>query len=147
MLEKLRSQLPGVDALPGSAEQIPLGDGAVDAVFVAEAFHWFRVDEACREIARVLTRSGAVVLLWNRPRWSESDLPWLEEFRELVQPYRAGAGDFPAGGDDWQEPFDASRLFGPRSSSTFEHVQHLSGHVRGARRFMELDREFAGRHG
>ena len=42
------------EVLAGTAEAIPLPDDAVDAVFVAEAFHWFGGPEALREIERVL---------------------------------------------------------------------------------------------
>ena len=41
MREVLREQLPHVRAMTGTAEAIPVPDHSVDAVFVAEAFHWF----------------------------------------------------------------------------------------------------------
>lgn len=66
MREVLRSKLPTVSALDGTAERIPLGDGAVDAVCVAQAFHWFDRDTAAAEIARVLRPAGVLGLLWNR---------------------------------------------------------------------------------
>ena len=56
---------PGVEAIDGTAEQIPLADDSVDAVFVAQAFHWFDDEAALMEIARVLRPSGALVLMWN----------------------------------------------------------------------------------
>src|SRR5258707_9775 len=41
----MRAQLldvsPGIDARAGTAEAIPLDDASVDAVTVAQAFHWF----------------------------------------------------------------------------------------------------------
>jgi SAM-dependent methyltransferase len=125
MLAKLREQLPGVEARGGTAEVIPLPDAEVDAVLVGEAFHWFRTEEACREIARVLVPAGGLAMLWNRSRWSEGDLPWLREFNGLVKPYRAAAGEFPAGHETWKTTLDASRLFEPLSSATFEYVQRL----------------------
>ena len=125
MLTKLRDQLADVDARLGTAERIPLDDGAVDAVFVAEAFHWFRAAEAAREIARVLVRGGALVVLWNRGQWSTDEMPWLDEFRELVEPHRLAAGEFPAGGDAWKEALAASGLFSASSSSSFDYVHEV----------------------
>ncbi len=41
------------EVLVGAAEAIPLADGAVDAVFVGEAFHWFDAARALAEVRRV----------------------------------------------------------------------------------------------
>jgi SAM-dependent methyltransferase len=61
----LEEVVPGVEALAGTAEAIPLADGSVDAVFTAEAFHWFASDETVAEIVRVLRPGGGFVIFWN----------------------------------------------------------------------------------
>jgi len=58
---------PKAEVLPGTAEEVPLTDASVDAVFVAEAFHRFDRERALAEIARVLHPRGALVLIWNLP--------------------------------------------------------------------------------
>ena len=63
----LEEIVPAAEAHVGSAESIPLRDGEVDAVFSAEAFHWFANDEALAEIVRVLRPVGGLVILWNYP--------------------------------------------------------------------------------
>lgn len=58
---------PQAELLAGTAQEIPLADASVDAVFAAEAFHWFDDARALAEIARVLRPRGALVLMWNLP--------------------------------------------------------------------------------
>jgi SAM-dependent methyltransferase len=65
MREQLRQAVPGVPVLAGTAEQIPLPDGSVDAVLVAQAWHWVDLPIAVPEVARVLTPGGWLGLLWN----------------------------------------------------------------------------------
>jgi SAM-dependent methyltransferase len=65
MLTQLRRALPGALALPGRAEAIPLPDSSVDAVVAGNAMHWFDMDDAGPEIARVLVTGGVLSGLWN----------------------------------------------------------------------------------
>jgi SAM-dependent methyltransferase len=65
MLTELRRQLPGVRAVEGRAEALPLPDQSVDAVLCGQAMHWFDLDRALPEIARVLTPGGVLAGLWN----------------------------------------------------------------------------------
>jgi SAM-dependent methyltransferase len=65
MREVLEEVVPGAESLAGHGESIPLGESEVDAVFTAEAFHWFASDESVAEIVRVLRPRGALVILWN----------------------------------------------------------------------------------
>src|SRR6202789_1364891 len=58
MLTELRRALPTVRAVPGSAEAVPLPDASVDAVLAGQALHWFDMDVAGPEIARVLVPNG-----------------------------------------------------------------------------------------
>jgi len=65
MREQLRRAVPGVDVRDGTAEQIPLDDASVDAVLVAQAFHWFDVPAAAAEIHRVLVPGGGLAVIRN----------------------------------------------------------------------------------
>jgi SAM-dependent methyltransferase len=65
MRDVLEEVVPGAEALPGTAEAIPLADHEVDAVFSGEAFHWFATPEALAEIVRVLRPRGALIVFWN----------------------------------------------------------------------------------
>jgi SAM-dependent methyltransferase len=73
MLAELQRRLPAVRALAGKAEAIPLPDGSVDFVVAGQAIHWFNLDLAIPEIARILRPGGILAGLWNaddaRVRW------------------------------------------------------------------------------
>lgn len=81
LLEVLRTTLPDTPALLGTAEQIPLPDNSIDAVLVAQAWHWFDPDRAAAEIARVLRPGGRLGLLWNV---RDERLGWVKEFGRIV---------------------------------------------------------------
>ncbi|MEW1910920.1 class I SAM-dependent methyltransferase [Kitasatospora sp. NPDC085895] len=56
---------PGARVVAGSAEDIPLPDGSVDAVVVGQAHHWFTPQDALLQIHRVLREDGVFAALWN----------------------------------------------------------------------------------
>jgi len=79
---QMRALLPArAEILAGTAEEIPLPDGSVDAVLVGQAFHWFDRDAALAEVARVLRPGGTLGLLWNL---RDSVEPWVEQVWDLV---------------------------------------------------------------
>jgi SAM-dependent methyltransferase len=66
----------------GVAEQIPLEEGSVAAVMIADAFHWFDRPRALREIRRVLASGGGLALFNTVPDWSGAS--WAHELGSLV---------------------------------------------------------------
>jgi SAM-dependent methyltransferase len=66
----------------GVAEAIPLPDGSVAAVTVADAFHWFDHAAALAEIRRVLRGGGGLAVLSVAPDWGEAS--WAHEVGTLM---------------------------------------------------------------
>jgi len=85
----LAVELPGVPALDGTAEQIPLPDGSMDVVTVAQAFHWFDGPAAAREIHRVLRSGGRLGVIFNV---RDESVPWN---RRITQTLASLEGDAP----------------------------------------------------
>lgn len=81
MLELLRAALPATPALLGTAEQIPLDDNSVDAVLVAQAWHWFDPERAVAEVARVLRPGGRLGLVWNT---RDERLGWVNDLGRII---------------------------------------------------------------
>lgn len=119
-LAEMRSLIPAeARTVEGTAEAIPLDGGSVDAVTVAQAFHWFDGDRALGEIHRVLRPGGALALVWNR-RGSD---PLNAAIEELLAPLR---GNVPTHhGGTWRAAFERTRLFGPPETRSFENAQEL----------------------
>src|SRR6516162_10656140 len=81
MLEVLGKSLPDTPALLGTAEEIPLPDDSVDAVLVAQAWHWVDPERAIPEVARVLRPGGRLGLVWNT---RDARLGWVRELGEII---------------------------------------------------------------
>jgi SAM-dependent methyltransferase len=81
MLEQLRKSVPGVPALLGSAERLPVPDDSADVVLVAQAWHWVDRAAAVPEVARVLSPGGRLGLLWNL-RDERAD--WVRRLGEII---------------------------------------------------------------
>ncbi|TMK82438.1 MAG: class I SAM-dependent methyltransferase [Actinobacteria bacterium] len=84
MRRQFVSAVPGVPVIAGVAEAIPLADESVDAITVAQAFHWFDTDRSLSEIWRVLRPEGRLGLVWNR---RDESVPWVARLRDLLEPY------------------------------------------------------------
>ena len=125
MRHLLATICPEVEALSGTAHKIPLEDASVDAVFAAEAFHWFDDERALTEIARILRPRGALVLMWNVPAGpTEPSIAAVEQFLaerrpkqdELAYPLDLRGPHYATG--EWRLAFAANDATqqGPRES-------------------------------
>ena len=81
----LEGVVPDATALAGTAEALPLDDASVDALVVAQAFHWFDGPAAVSEFHRVLRPGGRLGLIWNR-RLTDQQLH--REVDAIIDPYR-----------------------------------------------------------
>jgi ubiquinone/menaquinone biosynthesis C-methylase UbiE len=117
MRERLVETLPGVTALEGTAEEIPLGDESVDAVTVGQAFHWFDGDAALAEIHRVLRPGSGLGLIWNV---KDESVNWVHQLAELIEAYRGNAPRVASGA--WKEAFERTELFTPIERARFSFV-------------------------
>ncbi len=86
MRDQLAAVLPGVTVMDGTAEEIPLPDHAVEAVLVAQAWHWVDPARAVPEVARVLAAGGQLGLVWNIRDERED---WVAELGRIMH----GGGD------------------------------------------------------
>ena len=121
MREHLFAALPDIDAFDGTAEAIPLPDGSVDVVTCGQAFHWFRFEEALREIHRVLRPGGGLALVWNV---GDAADPLQAKIHEILGPHSAKAKthrDISA-----SALVAESGLFEPGEERTWPYEQRLS---------------------
>jgi SAM-dependent methyltransferase len=85
MRQSLAAALPEVRPVAGTAEEIPLDDDSVDAITVAQAWHWVDPERATAEVARVLRPGGTLGLIWNR---RDERVDWVRRIGEVM-----GSGD------------------------------------------------------
>ncbi|BAN25100.1 class I SAM-dependent methyltransferase [Caballeronia insecticola] len=100
MRAKLASALPGVQALAGTAQSIPLADASVDVVVCAQSFHWFANREALDEIHRVLKPGGKLGLVWNM---RDARVPWIAKLDAIVNRYEGDTPRYYSGA--WRSAF------------------------------------------
>jgi ubiquinone/menaquinone biosynthesis C-methylase UbiE len=114
MLARLQRNLPEARTIEASAEELPVGDRAFDVVVAAQAFHWFDLDRALPEIARVLKPGGRLSLVWN---WRDDSIPWVRRLGALIGTQEQQ--------DDPTAAIGASDDFGDVEESTYSHWQQV----------------------
>ncbi len=82
MLAALRADLPDVEAREGTAEDTGLPAACVDAVTIAQAWHWVDPPRAAAEIARVLRPGGTLTAIWNV---LDTSTGWVEELTAIMR--------------------------------------------------------------
>ena len=111
----------GVEIVDGTAEVVPLPAGSVDAVVVAQAFHWFDAIRALSEVHRVLRPGGRLLLAINQ---RDESVPWVRALGDLIRTLAVGEPQV------WDEAWRASlrrcALFEPWSTVAFRQAQLLT---------------------
>jgi SAM-dependent methyltransferase len=111
---------PRLEVLAGTAEQLPLPDGAVDGVAAAQAFHWFDGPRALPEFHRVVRPGGHLAVLFNR---RDLTTPAQAAIDDLLRPHR---GDTPSWArHDWVDWLTGSDHFEAPVTTDAPWVQHL----------------------
>src|SRR3954452_7310690 len=121
MLERV---VPGVTALAGSAERIPLDDASVDGVFAAQAFHWFDKPVALPETARVLRPGGVFAIVWNQGNDDLRD-PRPADFVRELNALHDVALDRWEGEPEWEDVLRDSGGFEEVHDRTFVAHDHV----------------------
>ena len=121
MRATFRSVLPDTPLLAGTAEAMPFRDGVLDAVTVAQAWHWFDHDRAAAEMARVVRPGGGVAMVWNA---RDRSVPWVDEVWTIMDrvekraPWRQH--------ENWRSSARQLPGFEPMETAEFFHAQTVT---------------------
>jgi len=112
----------GLEGVEGSAEAIPFADGVADAVVAGSSLHWFELELALPEIARVLRPDGRFGFGWNH---RDDRHPAIARMTEAVYAAQAPRRGPRWRSRDWPAELAASGLFRDVEHALFEHVHEL----------------------
>ena len=134
MRDQLLAAVAGVTVLDGTAEAIPLDDASLDAVVVAQAFHWFDARAALAEIHRVVRAPGPtgpparLALVWNQ---RDEQVDWVCRFGEILVD-AAGAKPY-VDDTDWPAVVAGAGGWGPLAVRRLDYEQPITGEILVAR--------------
>lgn len=89
MRARLLAAAPGVEAVAGRAEAIPVPSASVDAAVAAQSYHWFDQARAHAELARVIRPGGGFAAIWN---YRDESVDWVREYSRLADAFREPGG-------------------------------------------------------
>ncbi len=122
MTRHLCAAVPDVPVVSSTAETLPFARHSLDAVTVAQAFHWFDADAAFAELHRILRPGGRVGLVWNA---RDRSVDWVDQVWGIMDrvekraPWREH--------EEWSESALGTRAgFGTLHEATFRHEHLLS---------------------
>ena len=114
--------MPGYSSNSGSAEDTRLGEGSIDLVIAAQAFHWFDLAPTRREFARILRGNKMVALFWNSRLLDAT--PFLREYEQLLQQFGT---DYAKVGEQHSDQEVVDKWFGGAvKTANFSNAQSLS---------------------
>ena len=105
------------------AEKIDLSNASVDFITVAQAFHWFHVEDFRLECKRILKENGKVILLWNI---KVNDAPIIKESEQICEKLCSSFTGFSGGLENNKNIFVHFFKDGKYDSQTFENNLTLS---------------------
>jgi SAM-dependent methyltransferase len=85
----LAGDLPDVQTVKGTGEDMPLDDGSADAVLASSSWHWMDVEPTLREVRRVLKTGGLLGAMWSGP---DPEGPFVAQARALITENADGGG-------------------------------------------------------
>jgi ubiquinone/menaquinone biosynthesis C-methylase UbiE len=128
MLGVLQRVHPAAETRLAPADALPLPDASIDAVLVAQAWHWFPHERAAAEACRVLRPGGSLGLIWNMASPEE---PWQLEVERLNDSARGRVGEMPRERPDVLEVEGLPS--GELESALFSWVEPLTAEQQRAR--------------
>ncbi len=84
--------------LQGVAEELPFPADTFHLALSAQAFHWFRLEEAISEMRRVVVPAGSGAAIWN----CRKGTPLIDEYNSLISRYSTEYD----GGSHWDRTAD-----------------------------------------
>jgi SAM-dependent methyltransferase len=120
MRARLAADLPAVLVAAGAAEAIPFADASFDAVFAAQAFHWFDEARSLAEFHRVLRPGGRLGLVWNA---RDRSVRWVDEMSRIVDAHGDAIRRHES--EEWKGAFAEPTGFTPLEAEEFPNVQQV----------------------
>ena len=84
MYEKARKNLPEIRLINATAENTTLDSNSVDVITIAQALHWFNIEEFTKEAKRILKQDGRIAIIYNS---IDDSKEIIKEFKQIHKMY------------------------------------------------------------